>query len=141
MLRLPAMSRSTLITFGGMLVGIMGLIIQWIADPSKFSEAGGTFGIPFPPGILFIVGFGLLSLLTARWWWHPVFAVLIAFWIVGAGSMADKLQPNLVSDNDGTVAGTVIMAVGLIVAFSAGLVSMFTARRARKSTRNHPSTI
>lgn len=133
MLHLRRLSLSTLVTFGGMLIGIVGLIIQWVAEPSKFSEAEGTFGVSFPPGIAFIVAFGVLMLFTARWWWHAVFGVFIAFWIVGVGSLANQLQPNLVSPNAGTVTGNAVMAVGLVLAFVAGLISMTTARRARTS--------
>lgn len=133
MFRRPSLSRYTLITFAGLLVGIAGLIIQWIADPEKFAGAEGTFGVSFPPGIAVIIVFGLLMLFTTRWWWHPLFGVFIAFWIVGVGSMADKLQPNLVSHNLGTVAGNAVMAIGLALAFVAGLIGMTTARRARRT--------
>jgi hypothetical protein len=71
---------------------------------------------------------------TGRWWWHAVFAVAAGVWIVGAGSLADQLQPNLVSSNPGTVAGNVIMATGLVVAAIAGLVAMIGARRTHKVT-------
>lgn len=138
MFRLTSLNRSTLVSMGGLLVGIVGLIVQWIAVPAKFSGAEGTFGISFPPGIAFIAAFGLLTLLTARWWWHGVFGAFIAFWIVGVGSMADQLQPNLFSDNPGTVAGNVVMSAGLIVAFAAGLVSAVTGRRNRKAARSDP---
>ena len=135
MRRLPYLSRPTLISLAGLLVGIVGLVIQWIAVPAKFAGAEGTFGISFPPGIAFILAFGLLTLATVRWWWHPVFAVLISFWIAGAGTMAGKTGPNLTSHDFGTVAGTAIMVAGLIASFVAGLVSMRTGRRVRKATR------
>lgn len=106
MLRPRRPSRSTLITFAGLLVGIAGLLIQWFADSSKFAEALPPFGVAFPPGILFIVASGLLMLLTARWWWHAVFGAFIGFWIVGVGTLAGKLTPNLTSHNAGTVAAT-----------------------------------
>lgn len=124
--------RSTLVSFIGLLVGIAGLVVQWIAQPSKFAGAAGTFGVSIPPGILFIAAAGLLALLTARWWWHAIFGVLIAFWIVGVGSLANKLQPNLFSDNVGTVAGNVIMAGGLILAAVAGVVSIVISFRSRR---------
>lgn len=142
MFRPRSLRRSTLITFGGLLAGIVGLLIQWAADPAKFSRAEGTFGISFPPGIVFILVFGLLTLFTSRWWWHPVFAAFIGFWIVGVGAMADKLQPNLTSHNPGTVAGNVVMALGLSLAFFAGIIGMITARRDRRvALRSHPDTV
>jgi hypothetical protein len=110
--------------FLGLLVGIAGLLVQWIADPSKFD------GNPFPPGIAFIAGAGLLMFGTARWWWHPVFGVLIAFWIVGVGTLANQLPPQLASPNAGTVTGNVVMACGLIFTFVTGIRAMIKARRA-----------
>lgn len=128
------LGRRTILAFAGLLVGIVGLVVQWVADPAKFSGAEGSFGISFPPGILFIAAFGLLMFLTARWWWHPLFGMLIAFWIVGLGAMADKLQPNLLSHNLGTVAGNVVMTAGLVLTFVAGLLAIASARRARRSS-------
>ena len=117
------LSRSTLASFAGLLIGVAGLIIQWFADPTKFA------GDPFPPGIAFVVASGVLMLVTARWWWHPVFGVLIAFWIVGVGTLANQLPPQLASHNPGTVAGNIVMAGGLILTAIAGVLSMITARR------------
>lgn len=79
----------------------------------------------FPPGIFFIVGAGVLTFVTARWWWHAVFSALIGVWIVGAGSLANQLQPNLVSANPSTV----VMALGLVLGVVAGVASMISARR------------
>ena len=135
MLRL---SRSTLVSLAGLLVGIAGLIIQWFADPSKFAAASDSFGISFPPGILFILASGVLVLLTARWWWHAVFGVIIAFWIAGVGTLAGQLTPNLTSHNPGTVAGNAVMTAGLILAFVAGVRSLITGRRTRRTTRSEP---
>lgn len=87
----------------------------------------------FPPGMAFAVGAGLLMLLTARWWWHPVFGVLISFWIVAVGAMAGKLTPNLTSHDPGTVAGNVVMSLGLALTFCAGIRTMVTARRTRRT--------
>ncbi len=126
------LGRSTLLSLAGLLVGIVGLLVQWVADPSRFGAAQGFFGVPFPPGILFVVGCGVLMLLTGRWWWHPIFAVLIAFWIVVMGTVADQLPPNLVSHNPGTVAGNVIMAAGLLFGAVAGVHAMVTGFRGRR---------
>jgi hypothetical protein len=130
------LGRSSLISFTGLLIGIAGLVIQWFADPSKFAEALPPLGVVFPPGIVFIIASSLLMLLTARWWWHSVFGVFIAFWIVGVGALAGQLTPNLTSNNPGTVAGNVVMAAGLILAFIAGVLSMITARRTLRTARS-----
>lgn len=124
--------RSALLTFAGLLVGIIGLLVQWLADRAKFADAERSFGITFPPGIVFIVVAGLLMLATARWWWSSGFAVLIAVWIVGVGTLANQLPPNLVSPNPGTVGGTVVMAAGLVLAAVAGVLDLVSARRARR---------
>ena len=122
------MTVPTTLTLAGLGVAVVGLLIQWVADPDKFAGANKTFGLPFPPGILFIAVFGLLTFLSRRWRWHPVFAMLIAVQIVVGGALADKLQPNLVSDNAGTVLGNVVMVVGLVGSFVCGLVAMGTPR-------------
>ncbi|MFC0541486.1 hypothetical protein [Kutzneria chonburiensis] len=129
------LNRGTVVSLAGLLVGIGGLLVQWAADPSMFSAGEQPFGIAFPPGILFILGAGLLTLGTARWWWHPVFAVLISFWIVVVGGLAGQLTPNLFSPNLGTVAGNVIMTVGLALAGIAGVVGMIRARRSGTPSR------
>lgn len=130
MLRL---SRSTLVTFAGLLVGIAGLVVQAFADPAKFAGTVPVLGrVVFPPGILFIVACGLLMLFTVRWWWHAVFGVAISFWIVVGGTLARKMVPNLTSHDFGTVAGTAVMAAGLVLAVVAGVLSMVSARRTRR---------
>ena len=121
--RVAAAPRSTGWSLWGLAVGILGLVVQWIADPPKFA--------PFPPGILFIAGFGALVVLTLRYWWAPIFGVLISLWIVLGGWAAGVLTPNLVSGDLGTVVGTAVMSVGLLVAAVTGIVAMIGARRAR----------
>jgi hypothetical protein len=132
MSRVFRLGRGTLLSFAGLLVGVVGLLVQWAADAARFADAQDSFGVAFPPGILFVVGCGVLMLLTSRWWWHPVFAVLIAFWIVVMGTVADQLPPNLVSHNPGTVAGNVIMAAGLLFGAVAGVHAMVTGFRERR---------
>lgn len=68
-----------------------------------------------------------MMIATCRWRWHPVFAILIGLWIVGAG--AAFLLRNLASPVAGTVAGNVVMAVGLIGAVIAGAVAVAAPRR------------
>jgi hypothetical protein len=126
-----SVSRPTRLSLAGLGIGIVGLLIQWAADPGKFGGEHKTFGMSFPPGILFILGFGVLTVLTARWWWHPVFSALISFWIVGVGGLAGQVTPNLTSSNLGTVTGNVVMCLGLIGAFVTGIWAMVQARGRR----------
>jgi hypothetical protein len=121
--RVAAAPKGTRLSLWGLAVGVLGLVIQWIADPGKFS--------PFPPGIVFIVVCGALVVSTVRRWWAPVFSVLISLWIVLGGWAAGQLTPNLVSGDVGTVAGNVVMSLGLAFAAVTGVVAMVGAWQAR----------
>ncbi|MEU4474676.1 hypothetical protein [Micromonospora sp. NPDC023888] len=121
--RVPAAPRCTRLSLWGLVVGILGLLIQWIADPGKFPA--------FPPGIVFIVVCGALVVFTGRRWWAPVFSVLISLWIVLGGWAAGQLTPNFRSENVGTVAGNVVMSLGLAFAAITGVVAMLGAWQAR----------
>ncbi|HEX3792326.1 MAG TPA: hypothetical protein VHW44_30960 [Pseudonocardiaceae bacterium] len=140
MFRPRRLSRRTRLSFAGLFVGIVGIVIQWLADPAKFANAQDSYGITFPPGIIFIAASGLLMLVTARWWWHPVFAVVIAFWIAVVGTLAGQLTPNLFAHNLGTVAGNVVMIAGLLFAGITGVLSMITERATRRATRDRLSS-
>ncbi len=61
-------------------------------------------------------------------WWAPVFSVLISLWIVLGGLAAGELNSNLLSGNAGTVAGNVVMSLGLVFAAVTGVVAMFAGR-------------
>jgi hypothetical protein len=121
--RVAAVPKSTRLSLWGLAWGVLGLVIQWIADPGKFN--------PFPPGIAFIVAFGALVVFTARRWWAPVFSVLISLWIVVAGWAAGQVTPNLRSGDVGTVAGNVVMLLGLAFAAVTGIVAMLVGWQAR----------
>lgn len=56
----------------------------------------------------------------------------VAFWIVGAGSLAGQLQPNLSSADAGTVVGTLLMAAGLVFAGVAGIAGIVGDVQARR---------
>lgn len=121
--RMAAAPRSARLSLWGLAVGVLGLVVQWIADPGKFN--------PFPPGIGFIVAFGALVVLTARHWWAPVFSVLISLWIVVGGWAAGQVTPNLRSGDAGTVAGNVVMLLGLAFAAVTGIVAILGGWQAR----------
>jgi hypothetical protein len=125
------LSRASWITLAGLSVGIVGLLIQWAADPSKFSAD------PFPPGIAVIIVFAGAMLATSRWWWHPIFAVLIGLWITVGGTMAGQLPANLRSDNTGTIAGNLIMAAGLALAILAGIYGLTPLNRHELTSSKH----
>lgn len=123
--RFSAAPNSMKLSLAGLAVGVLGLIVQWIADPVKFSG--------FPPGIIFIaVCAALVSVASGRWW-APVFSVLISLWIMLGGLAAGKLTPNFVSNNAGTIVGTAVMSLGLVFAAITGIVAMLAGRRARET--------
>jgi hypothetical protein len=120
--RFSATPRSTKLSLAGLAVGVVGLIVQWVADPGKFPG--------FPPGIVFIAVCAALVVAAAGRWWAPVFSVLISLWILLGGLAAGMLTANLLSGDAGTVAGNVVMSLGLAFAAVTGVVAMLAARRA-----------
>jgi hypothetical protein len=121
--RFSATPRSTKLSLSGLAAGVLGLIVQWVADPAKFPG--------FPPGIVFIAVCAALVVAASGRWWAPVFSVLISLWILLGGLAAGMLTANLLSGDAGTVAGNVVMSLGLAFAAVAGVVAMLAARRAR----------
>lgn len=121
--RLAATTSITRTSLGGLAIGIAGLVVQWIAEPTKFPG--------FPPGILAIVACGVFVVLTARHWWSPIFAVLIGAWVSIGGFFSGELTGNLDSENTGTVLGNVVMIIGLVIATIAGALAALHARRMR----------
>jgi hypothetical protein len=114
---------SAKMSLAGLAVAVLGLIVQWIADPGKFPG--------FPPGIIFIAVCAALVVASGRWW-APVFSVLISLWIIWGGWMGGQLTANLFSGDAGTVAGNTVMLLGLAFAAVTGVVAMFAGRRARE---------
>ncbi|WP_255620999.1 hypothetical protein [Pseudonocardia sp. DSM 110487] len=118
--RFSAAPRSMKLSLCGLAVGVLGLIVQWIADPDKFPG--------FPPGIIFIAACAALVVAASGRWWAPVFSVLISLWIVLGGLAAGELTANLLSGDAGTVAGNVVMSLGLAFAAVTGVVAMRAGR-------------
>ncbi|GAA3381898.1 hypothetical protein [Cryptosporangium minutisporangium] len=115
----------TKLSLSGLGVGVLGLIVQWIADPAKFPG--------FPPGIVFLVVCAALVVLASGRWWAPIFAVLISLWIVVGGWAADQLTPNLTSGDAGTVVGTAVMTLGLAFAAITGILGMLAGHSAART--------
>jgi hypothetical protein len=122
--RFSAAPKSMKLSLSGLAVGVLGLIVQWIADPAKF---GG-----FPPGIIFIAVCAALVVVASGRWWAPIFSVLISLWIVLGGLAGGQLTRNLLFGDAGTVAGNVVMSLGLAFAAVTGVVAMLAGRRARE---------
>jgi hypothetical protein len=121
--RFSAAPKSMKLSLFGLAIGVLGLVVQWIADPDKF---GG-----FPPGIIFIAVCAALVVVASGRWWAPVFSVLISLWIVLGGLAAGKLTANLFSGDAGTIAGNVVMTLGLAFAAVTGVVAILAGRQAR----------
>ncbi|WP_064745491.1 hypothetical protein [Pseudonocardia acaciae] len=121
------MSRSVVVVLGGLAVGILGLLVQWMARPEVF----GGFG--FPPGIVYIAGAGLIVWADRRSRWSPAAAIALALWIVVGGLAGGDLVDNLRSGGVGLVAGNLVMVAGLLVAAAAGVVAIARARPGRQS--------
>jgi hypothetical protein len=121
--RLAKAPRNTKLSLYGLAIAIVGLVIQWIADPSKFPG--------FPPGVIVIAVFGALVAFGIRWWWSPIFAVLISVWIVIGGFLGGELVDNLASGAWATIIGNVVMCIGLVIAAITGVLAMIDGRRRR----------
>lgn len=116
-------SRALVATLAGLAVGVLGLLVQWIAAPQLF----GSFG--FPPGIIYVVAAGVIVWLDRRSTWSPSAAVALALWIVIGGLAGGNLTENLASGDVGIIAGNLVMVLGLLVAAVAGVLAIRHNRR------------
>ena len=106
--------RTTLVGLG---VAVVGLLLQFAADPARFGA--------FPTGIYVIVAVAAITWFGRRFRWTPLLAVLLGLWITVGGLLGDQLQPNLTSPVALTVAGNLVMVVGLVVAVVAGVLTIW----------------
>ncbi|MGW4844347.1 hypothetical protein [Nocardia brasiliensis] len=125
--RWTVLPRNTKLALYGLGIGILGLIIQWIADPAKFPG--------FPPGIAVIAVIALLVVVGVRWWWTPLLATMIALLIIVGGLLGQDLIDNLTTGSAGTVAGNVVLCLGLVFAAITGVLAALEARRAARLER------
>jgi hypothetical protein len=109
-------------TLGGLALGVLGLLIQWIAAPELF----GAFG--FPPGIIYVLAAGGIMWFDRRAAWSPIAAIGLALWIVVGGVAGGDLTDNLASANPGVVVGNVVMSLGLVAAAVAGVFTVAANR-------------
>jgi hypothetical protein len=114
-------SHLTSATLGGLAVGALGLVIQFVADPAKFGV--------FPLGLLLVAGAAAIVWLGERWYWSPLIAVALGSWITVGGTLSGDLPANLASSEPLTVGGNVVMVVGLIGSAVVGAVAFVRSRR------------
>lgn len=112
----PTRSRALDVVFAGLGVAVVGLLVQFAAEPAKFGV--------FPLGILFVAAAALIVWLTRRWRIAPLAGVLISLWIAFGGITTGLLAANLASGNALTVTGNVVMVVGLAIAALVGIAAM-----------------
>lgn len=115
---------------GGLGLAILGLIVQWISKPSIF-EAPNWGALPgnFPPGVLVLVVFAGLTALCARWWWSSIIAAAIGAWILFGGISTGEMANAVTKGNAGSIAGLLIMSLGLVIAIAAGILVTLQRRR------------
>jgi hypothetical protein len=100
----------------GLVVGAVGIMMQFFASPELFGK--------FPPGIYFLAGALALVLMSRRWLWAPVFAVLLAAWITFGGIRGGQLAKNLGAANGLLVTGAIVLQVGLLLAIISGVLAI-----------------
>jgi hypothetical protein len=114
-------SRKVVAVLGALGLAIVGLLVQFVADPAKFW--------PFPPGIYFILGAALVVWLMQRWRIAPLAGILIGLWINFGGIVRGELFANLASGDVLTIVGNVVMEVGLLGAVVIGIVAIVAPDR------------
>lgn len=124
--------RSLRLPLGGLGIAILGLMVQWISKPSIF-EAPTWGALPgnFPPGALVITVFVGLTVLCARWWWASAFSAAIGVWILYGGIVTGEMANAITKGNAGSIAGLLIMSVGLLIAVVTGVLAMVARRRSK----------
>jgi hypothetical protein len=128
-------SAGTLMAIVGLLIGALGILIQFAAAPELF---GMAFGVPFPPGLIYIVGAVVIVWLDQRSVWSPMAAVALSAWIVLGGLLAGDLTANLTAPDPVLVAVNVVMVLGLLASIVAGIVAVASNMRARPERLPHP---
>lgn len=127
-LKLIPRSGATTATLAGLVVGIIGILIQYATTPEKF---GG-----FPPGIYFIGGSAILVWLLQRLSWGTVPAILITLQIIVLGGFVrGELTDNLRSSDVLTVVGNLVLLAGMVFASGAAVVAMVQNFRSRSHAK------
>jgi hypothetical protein len=116
------MSIATKLNVAGLLAAAAGIGIQIVA---------GVDYPTVPPGlIILVVAAGLVA--YARWPWVPVVGVVVPLFLLVGGTIATTSRENLGDPGDfGQFFGTLVQAVGVIVALAAGL-TVLRSRLARR---------
>lgn len=124
--------RSTIVTILGMVLAALGLIIQWVVRPATFAHFG------FPPGLIYIIGTGVIIWVFRRSNWSPATGVTMGLWILLGGLIGGDLQQNLASGDTGVVLGNLVMAGGLALSVVAGIGAVALNRRRRPQSETTP---
>jgi hypothetical protein len=128
-------SAGTLMAIGGLAIGALGILIQFAAAPELF---GTAFGVPFPPGLIYIAGAIIIVWLDQRSAWSPMAAIALSAWIVFGGLLAGDLVENLMATDPVLVGGNVVMVAGLLFSMIASVVAVASNRRVRTERSPNP---
>lgn len=109
----------------GLLVAAVGIVIQII---------GGIDYPVVPPGlVILVVTAGLIAF--ARWWWVSIVGVLVPLFLLVSGPIAIANEDEPHRTDAVALAGTVVQAVGVVVALIAGLQVLRRLRSRRVRVR------
>jgi hypothetical protein len=128
-------SAGTLMAIGGLAIGAIGILIQFAAAPALF---GTAFGVPFPPGLIYIAGAIAIVWMDQRSAWSPMAAIALSAWIVFGGLLAGDLVENLTAPDPILVAGNIVMVAGLVSSMIASVIAVVSNRRVRTERSPNP---
>lgn len=116
-------------------IAALGILIQFASAPEMFSVA---FGIPFPPGLIYIAGAVAIVWAGRRSAWSSMATIALSAWILVGGLLSDVLIDNLTSSNSALVAGTVVMGSGLLLSSVAGAAALLKNRHTTGESQPRP---
>jgi hypothetical protein len=108
---ISASSDTARLNVTGLLVAAIGIVIQII---------GGIDYPVVPPGLVIVVVAAAL-VASARWWWVPYVGVVVPLFLLVGGTIAIANEDEPHRTDVVGLTGTIVQAIGLVVALIAGL--------------------
>jgi hypothetical protein len=120
---LASLSPASKLNVAGLLIAVVGIVIQIIG------------GVPYPavpPGLI-ILGAAVGLVVFTRWSWALLVGVIVPLFLLVGGSISSLGRHNI-SDpgHAGPFIGTVVQAIGVVLALVAGLAALRTWRTRRQ---------
>jgi hypothetical protein len=108
----PALSRASRLNVGGMLIAVVGIVIQ---------IATGVDYPTIPPGpIILLAAVGIVGL--GRWRWSPIVGLIVPAFLLVGGTIAGFADDELWDLGEpGQFFGLVVQAVGVIAGLIGGV--------------------